>query len=95
MFTFYSLSTDPERITVVGEHKEGVLKLAVSKCSLKDRFVRKKGRLIATGRLAKGITFATVAMENCDVKTFVAVAMEVIDKVQEFSTLRKKLNPKN
>lgn len=43
------------RVCVVGEYKNGILKMAVSMCSLKDRFVRKEGREMARKRLKENM----------------------------------------
>lgn len=59
------------RITVVGKHENGKLSLAVARCSKKDCFVKKTGRAIAEGRLAKGKTFVTIPMDECDIPCFV------------------------
>jgi hypothetical protein len=82
MFRYYSIHTDPIRVTVVGEHSEGVLKIAVSRCSNKDNFYRKKGRLIAEGRLAKGKVFAYIPMEECNVPKFVDIATKLANEVK-------------
>jgi len=82
MFRFYSTHTDPVRVTVVGEHSEGVLKIAVSRCSNKDNFYRKKGRLIAEDRLHKGKVFALFPMETCTVSRFVALASDIANNVK-------------
>lgn len=81
MFRFYSQGSKV-RVAVVGEHSEGVLKIAVSRCSTKDAFVRKKGRMIAEGRLQKGKLYSQEKIENCDVKTFVEKAKEIAEKLQ-------------
>ena len=77
MYHFYSNSTDGNRVSVAGQHSEGVLKLAVSRCSNKDNFVRKKGRLIAEGRLLKGKLHSEYPMEVCDIQRFVEIAKNV------------------
>jgi len=54
MYRFYSEPNQPVRVTVVGLFVDGWLYTAVSRCSNKDNFIRKKGRMIAEGRLVKG-----------------------------------------
>jgi hypothetical protein len=82
MFRFYSNPQEKVRVSVVGEHSEGMLKIAVALCSNKDNFYRKKGRTIAEGRLAKGKVYTTIPMENCDVKTFVSKAILIAEEVK-------------
>lgn len=82
MFRFYSNPAERERISVVGEHSEGVLKLAVARCSRKDNFYRKKGRAIAEGRLAKGKLHSAIPMESCDTHTFVTIATQIAEQVR-------------
>lgn len=84
MYRFYSNPTEGSvRVSVVGEYDKGKLKLAVSRCSRKDQFMRKKGRSIAEGRFAKGKYFKVLRLDYCDIHTFVEaakiVAKEVID----------------
>jgi len=82
MYRFYSNPQEgTERVSVVGEHSEGVLKIAVSKCSKKDNFYRKKGRAIAEGRLNKGKLFTTINATSMNVKTFVEIAKKVSAEV--------------
>lgn len=74
MYRYYSKPIQNHRVTVVGEHQGGVLKLASACCSNKDQFIKKKGRAIAEGRLHKNKLFDTVETESCDIKLFVALA---------------------
>lgn len=92
MFRFYSKPTETKsRVAVVGVHSDGVLSLAVSRCSSKDNFEKKKGRLIAEGRLNNGLKpdakkntlYAQVPMEQCDVKRFLEVAQQTAKTVDE------------
>lgn len=41
------------RVSVVGEYADGYLVVAVSRCTSKDVFNKKKGNIIAEGRLIK------------------------------------------
>lgn len=83
MFRFYSSNSTAKqpRVAVVGEHSEGMLKIAVSRCSEKENFIRVKGRKIAEGRLRKGKTYAEIPMESCDIHTFVEKAKEISQEV--------------
>lgn len=42
-----------ERITIAGLYSNGKLKIGVSRCSNKDQFDKKKGRLVSLGRAEK------------------------------------------
>jgi len=83
MFRFYSRPGSTNRVAIAAEHSEGELKIAVARCSNNDSFNRKKGRMIAEGRLAKGKTFVTLPMESCSTKEFYEVATKIADKVSE------------
>jgi hypothetical protein len=84
MFRFYSKPSNTQaRVAVVGEHSEGVLKIAVARCSVKDHFIKKKGRAIAEGRLHKNKLYDEIKMEKCEIKDFIKVAEETIKKVQK------------
>lgn len=92
MFRFYSKSTETKsRVAVVGVHSDGVLSIAVSRCSSKDNFMKKKGRKIAEGRLANGLKadtkkntlYAQIPMEACDVKNFLQIAHQTAKTVDE------------
>lgn len=87
MFRYYSQPNEASvRITVVGEHSEGVLRLAVSRCSKKDRYVKKIGRGRAEKRLLKGKLFDEVHLQECDAKTFVQYAKQAIKDVDKNAT---------
>ena len=82
MFRFYSNPAETRsRVSVVGEHSEGMLRVAVARCSEKDHFVRKKGRMIAEGRLAKNKTYDVIPMDSCDIQEFVKLAKEISKEV--------------
>lgn len=82
MYRFYSSPAEANsRVSVVGEHADGVLKIAVARCSSKDAFTRKKGRMIAEGRLAKGRYFKVIPIEKCDIIQFVEIAKETTIEV--------------
>lgn len=69
------------RITVVGEHKDGVLKLAASRCSTKDRFVRKVGRELAENRLKEGKHVLEVKTQRCDSEIFHNYANTLMENI--------------
>jgi hypothetical protein len=81
----YRLYTKPEqghnRVTVVGEHKDGLLKIAVARCGKKDVFIKKRGRIIAENRLTKDLLFNVYPMTECTSKDFVNIATNVAEEV--------------
>lgn len=87
MYRFYSNPTEAKvRVSVIGEFfpEEKVLKVAVSRCSKKDSFIRAKGRAIAEGRLHKGKLYDKLSYETPPTsEEFIAqaklIAEEVID----------------
>ena len=80
-YRFYG-EPGPNRVTVAGQFQNGVLRMAVSRSSSKDRFTRKRGASIAEGRLAKGKIVAEIPMEQCNGSVFVRAAQEIIQAVQ-------------
>jgi len=86
MYRFYG---EPKlnRVTVAGEFRDGVLRMAVSRSSVKDRFTRKRGAAIAEGRLRKGKTIAELPMENCNGVLFVEAAKAIINEVEADGSL--------
>lgn len=83
MLRFYSNPTVGNRTTVVGELTDGVLKIAVSRTGKKEMFIRKKGRAIAEGRLAKGRLYTQVAWpkEAITSEEFVQIALPIAEEV--------------
>ena len=79
MLRFYSNpQTNSTRVVVVGTHSEGMLNIAVARCSKKDNFIKKKGRMIAEGRLLKGKFFKTIPLETLSTTEFIRIAQEQI-----------------
>lgn len=62
------------RVTVVGIHEDGLLKVAVSRCGEKDLFSRQKGRFIAECRLKEGKFIAMFPMKECRIANFIPFA---------------------
>jgi hypothetical protein len=81
MFRFYS-NPEAVRVTVVGEHSDGEWRIAVARCSNKDNFHRKKGRMIAEGRLAKNKIYARVPSEDATSTNFVRMAKHFAEEVK-------------
>lgn len=71
------------RVTIVGEVEQDTLKLAVARCSHRDKFVRKVGRQIAEGRLKKGNIFMYVPLTEGQLTTekFIEIASAVAQEL--------------
>lgn len=54
MYIYHSSPLDKFRVTVVAKYENGQFKYATARCGRRDQFRRKKGIMIATGRLNKG-----------------------------------------
>lgn len=87
MFRFYSKTPTSTRVTVVGEHSDGMLKIAVARCSRKDRFIRAKGRKIAEARLMADEIIALIKLTKCDVHSFVNIAKTIAEEVAKTRTV--------
>lgn len=92
MYRFYSSPTNKVRVCVVGKVETipngNVLSVAVSRCSEKDPFIKKKGRAIAEGRLMKNKTYCKVRVPDNQVTSeqFIEIAKivsEVVIKSKE------------
>lgn len=81
MFRFYSSPTNTRRVAVVGKHENGKLAIAVAVCSPKDNFRRKKGRMIAEGRLNAGKTYLEMQIANCTSEQFIGIASSISNEV--------------
>lgn len=80
-YRFYSQSFQGSRVAVVGEIKGNTLSIAAARCSEKDNFIRKKGRMIAEGRLQKGKLHSTYEIPGCTGDKFVEIAKYVAANV--------------
>ncbi len=69
------------RVAIVGKYKDGTLSMAVARTSVQDQFNRKKGRLIAEGRLEKGRIFKQVPLQFCGIHEFVVEAKKIEKEV--------------
>lgn len=88
MFRYYSTPDEASvRITVAGEHSDGVLRLAVARCSPKDRYVKVLGREKAEKRLSIGLLYDKIELKECDAKTFVAFAKKAVMDIDKNSTV--------
>lgn len=83
MFIYYSDKNSKNRVSVVGTHENGLLKLGVARCGKKDNFCRKTGRTIAEGRLRKGNIFTKVPIDTCRTEDFIRHAKAVVDNVEK------------
>lgn len=77
------------RVTVVGGIVDGVLNLAVSRCSLKDNFVKKDGRKKALARLTAGEVVATTPFEKPSLSKFIGAADAVANAVINHGVYQK------
>lgn len=77
MYHFYSKPEFNVRVAIVGQYNNGVLKLAASRCSRKDQFVKRKGRAIAEGRLAKNKLCKEITLSECRICDFINIAKEL------------------
>ena len=82
IYRFYSSPEHKNRVAVIGEYAEGQLTLAVSRCSDKDNFVRKKGRFIAEGRLKKGKIYGIVTIPKPTTEDFLKIAGRIAGWVE-------------
>lgn len=84
---------NPNRICVVAKYNEEdkSMNFAVSKCSSKDIFIKKKGRGIAITRLNSGQIYLTTNVTENPGKTFLNVAKYIVEEVKEKSANHQKL----
>lgn len=83
MYRFYSNPAENSRVSVVGQFNGNSLQIAVARCSKKDQFIRRKGRLIAEGRLEKGKLYSDIPMNECTSETFVKYASKICQEVSQ------------
>lgn len=85
MYRFYSKCTadNPIRVCVAAIHQDGNLKIAVSRCGKKDRYIKQIGRIIAENRLNANKLYNEFPMGSCDSKKFVEIAKKVAEEVTE------------
>jgi hypothetical protein len=86
LYRFYSNPTLGHRMSIVGELKEGVLNIAVAITNENEYFIRKIGRAIAEGRLAKGKfhTSLQIPKDRLMSEEFVKIAEEIaLEKITE------------
>ena len=77
------------RVTVVGEFIDGKLRLAVSRCSEKDHFVKKVGREIASKRLLDGDLIAEINVNKMSMGVFIEASETICDAVERFGVNKK------
>lgn len=82
MYTLHSKPGSPVRVTVVGKYQDGTLTLAVARCSKDDSFNRKKGRLIAKGRLKIGRYYEKFITPEPTGEEWIALAEPICEKLQ-------------
>lgn len=92
IYRFYSNPIQYKaRITVVGEwnKEETTFKFSVARCSEKDQFIRKKGRMIAEGRLKKDKIYLTI--KNVVIKPTTELFVEYANKISSLVASRKNI----
>lgn len=98
-FRFYSKpdTFDGTRVSVIGHLDDlGNLRIATARCSKKDQFVRRKGRFIAEGRLAKGRLYTMLTKPNCTTEDFIDLATKIAREVWYTKNVVKfQLSPKH
>lgn len=80
---FYHSKHETNRVTVGGEFCEEGICLTAARCSDKDTFCRKTGRLITEGRFNKKRTCITIPVEEKNYTTFVTLAGKFANFVSE------------
>jgi hypothetical protein len=85
MYRFYSRPMGSghrsPRVVVIGMFDSGILKIAVSRCSHKDNFIKKTGRVIAEGRLAKGKIHSSYSVDKITSEYFIKLASDIAFEV--------------
>lgn len=86
MFNFYSrydkkLGGKQARVVVTGQHSEGLLKIAASRCSTEDQFVKSIGRQKAHERLNNGNFYTVIKLNECPPKKFIEIAESISQKI--------------
>ena len=81
MFRFYSRNQGGARVTLVGNHSDGVLRIAASRCSNKDTFSRKKGVEEAERRMNKRKFVYEEEIPEVDARAFIDRAKVVAEVV--------------
>lgn len=80
MLVFHSKHAD-NRVTVVGEFKDGSLCVSAARCSNKDNFSREKGREVAMRRYNVGRTICSIPVVEQTTKAFVIIAQKLADLI--------------
>ena len=83
MYNFYSSKDSTNRLSFAARHQNGVLEVAVARCSNKEHFVKRRGRAKAEGRLNGGKLFLTKKMEECSPKEFVETIAPFIEQIEQ------------
>lgn len=78
------------RVTVVGVLDKGQLKIAVSRCSENDQFVKKIGVEKARKRVESGNLISIYSIEKCSISDFVSIATDIAEMVILNARLIKK-----
>jgi predicted membrane GTPase involved in stress response len=84
-----ALEVGKPRVTVAGIIIDGILRLGVSRCSIKDNFIKAKGRMIAKARAEKRPSLTVSIPEGTEKPglIFMSKAKMLIGLAQEFVTV--------
>jgi len=75
------LQTNENRISYVGECRDGMLKIAAARCSSNDHFERKVGRHLATERLTSNTLVYRDLREHCSVGEFCEICETLTERL--------------
>lgn len=78
---FYSKPNNGARVTVIGEHRDNVLTIGVSRCGSHDAFNKKKGVKIAESRIDGGKYYMKIPMVERNAKVFDTLARGISERV--------------
>lgn len=83
-FCYYSKHETPNRVTVVGEFKDGNFNFAVARCGSKDHFQKKHGRSLAIRRLEDGKIYHQVkGITEPSTRLFTIIAKGIAQEVSK------------
>lgn len=84
------------RITIAARIEGKHLDIAIGRCSKQDQFCKKIGRMIAIGRLTKGVLFDKkyIRKEDFNGKDFIHICNELIVSKKVLSKSPKNIIPK-
>ena len=89
IYRYYTPKSFTNRVTIVGKIKNNFLELSAARCSDKDNFSRKIGRIIAEGRLNKKkyclrIKLNKKEIQEFKVSKFILYAKRIENKIKDY-----------